>query len=285
MHYPYAPLISLLEFHTTASEYQQIISPYQDANTHDLKGTLGSDYWTIIPEYLCTRCPLCGMWRTARIDAYSLLGWSTTTELSKRIYMRLGNPPSAIKGCRHLLTYHNFISLHDIAPVELWGFSNKTGEAPLITPWFLPDDIPSYVVIHALPICRLECSQFVPSYTLFILSYYSEDPELVWQRHLKGEAELGADDPEFWHRSLVAPEQGSTSAYLYSLQQWAVQGKLGYLDFTQPDLPLRIGPGTQLPALYRNIPGAHYSYIWRNGEFIANIHQGRRVLKKLIYPF
>ena len=65
----------------------------------------------------------------------------------------------------------------------------------------------------------------------------------------------------------------------------ATQGKLGYLDFTQPDLPLRIGPGTQLPALYRNIQGAHYSYMWRNGEFIANIHQGRRVLKKLIYPF
>ena len=46
----------------------------------------------------------------------------------------------------------------------------------------------------------------------------------------------------------------------------------------------RIGPGTQLPDIYRNIQGAHYSYMWRNGEFIAEIRGGRRVFKRLIYP-
>jgi len=280
MRYPYSSLLSLLQFHTTVKEYQRIIVPYQDLIRHDLKGIPGNDYWSVIPQYLCTRCPLCNMSRAESLDTYSLYGWSTSTELSKYVYMWRDYPKPLPKHCPHLLTYHIFINFHDVLPTELWGFSNDTGEAPIVTPWFLPDDIPSYIVMHALPLCRIEAEQFVPSYTLFMLSYYSENPELVWQRHLEAERRRGGE----WSRKLADPEQLPSASVYYDLQQWAAQGKLGYLDFTQSDLPLRIGPGTQLPVIYRNIQGTHYSYMWRNGEFIAEIHGGRRVFKRLIYP-
>lgn len=279
--YPYSVLIHLLQLSTDATEYQRIVTKYQDKELRSLQLSLGLDYWAEIPDYLCTRCPLCGASRTETIDTYSLLGWSTVTELSKQIYIGWGNPRQTRESCSHLFTHHCFINLHGRIPLELWAFSNRTGEAPIVTPWFLPDDIPSYVVLHALPICRIEDAHFIPSYTLFVLSYYSENPELVWQRHLEAERQGGGE----WSRSLAAPDQLPSASIYYDLQHWATQGKLGYLDFTQSELPLRIGPGTQLPALYRNIQGTHYSYMWRNGEFIANIHQGRRVLQQLIYPF
>jgi len=47
---------------------------------------------------------------------------------------------------------------------------------------------------------------------------------------------------------------------VYQLDRWAARGQLGWLDWTQPDLPLCLGPQQPLPALYTNIAGWHRLY-------------------------
>jgi hypothetical protein len=159
--------------------------------------------------------------------------------------------------------------LHDQLPREIEYLNNRTGEVPYLTPWFFQDDMESYVVLHALPICRTESNQFAPTYTMFSLTYFSQDPKLILQRHFAVEAERGKGDPEY-HPATVYPA-GSiyTQHYdetLYDLAQWAVRGQLGWLDFTVADQPLRLGVGSQLPETYQRIHGNRKTYVWRKGS-------------------
>ncbi|MGB8647449.1 MAG: hypothetical protein WCF84_19595 [Anaerolineae bacterium] len=48
---------------------------------------------------------------------------------------------------------------------------------------------------------------------------------------------------------------------------YAERGQLGWLDWTQPGLPLRLGKGIQLPALYAHPTGKPYSYFIQDGRF------------------
>jgi len=281
MSYPYTALSGLLQFRTSSAEYTQITAAYLSPKLGTLRPTLGPDYWALLPVYVYTQCPICGVPRQEMVDTYSLLGWSgLSKELSKSIYV-LSRQPTPGFSCPHFMTYHCFLHLHGHLPVEVLSFANYTGEVPLITEWALPDDIESYVVLHALPICRMEVDHFVPSYTLFILSYFNQDPTLVVHRHFAAEWQRGAGDREFYPGVLSPPSLDRDVNEFYALQPWATQGKLGYLDFTQTDLPLQIGPGTQLPAIYQDIQGLRSAYNWHNGEITAWIKGRHTVLRSI----
>lgn len=279
MSYPYLPLISLLKFRTSVNEYSRITSFYTLPETVTLTRAVKNDYWDMLPLYFCAQCPICGAQREEMIDTYSLAGWlGLSRELRDRIYV-WPKQQFPMESCPHFMTYHRFLNLHDRVPVETSYFSNNVGEAPLITLWALPADLEAYAVLHALPICRIEEDQFVPNATLFILSYFNQDPEFVVQRHYAAEWEYGKGDREFFPSSLTPPNPDKSADPLYDLQSWAEQGRLGYLDFTQPALPLRIGQGTQLPAIYRAIEGERREYTWRKGEMITSVNGRKTVLK------
>ena len=164
--------------------------------------------------------------------------------------------------------YHLFLNLHGILPTEMLNIDNEAGGVPFITPWMMPENLETCAVIHALPICRIEGEAFVPRYTLFILAYFSPEPEAVIRQHYATEWERGKDDREFHPRSLGTPFIATSpdGQHLYDLQAWAQAGKLGYLDFTDPTLPLRIGKHLQLPTLYQQIAGRQGAYRWRDGH-------------------
>ncbi len=201
------------------------------------------------------------------MDTYNLSGWDWFNDLRSWLYQE-----SALTPCSHFLGTHKFINLHNQEPTEIDHLSNATGEAPRLSPWFLPDDVSSYVVLHALPICRIVEEKFMPSYTLFILTYFSEDPKLLLKRHLQAQAEFGKGDPEFYATTVTLPALYKTDvdeipASYYALEKTAKEGKLGWMDFSQPGLPLSIGTGNQLPRIYRSMEGKRYKYVWRNGKF------------------
>ncbi|MCE7984855.1 MAG: hypothetical protein DYG89_27090 [Caldilinea sp. CFX5] len=281
MVYPYPQLTAQLRYHVSVEQYQRIVQPILTSSGTLRIFNLGNAYWQAMPCYHYTSCPLCGAAWYELIDSYSLLGWlGVSTTISKSIYRSNGNkniPENfpALEHCIHYTSDHCFLNLHGRLPIEISYFESGTGEAPHLTGWAMPDDIESYAVLHALPLCRIAAGQFVPSYTLFILTYFSVDPRAIIWRHYTAEAERGKGDPEFYPAGLDWPDVRPEANPYYDLQAWATKGRLGYLDFTDPALPLRIGPNTQLPAIYQQIPGARYTFTWRKGIFETSINQRR----------
>lgn len=267
MSYPYPPLLSLLKFFCTPDEYKQRIKPHIGWRGGIKNPPIGDAYWQVVPLYTYAICPICRHEYREPADTYSLGGWGPYPDLMPALYVIPSeyptNPP-----CAHFLGIHAFLNLHGHLPTEVDYLSNRTGEVPYLTPWFFPDDIESYAVLHALPICRLEAEQFVPRYTIFSLTYFSQQPKEVLQRHYAEEAEYAKGDPEYYGTTVcpapIYPVRLDEA--LYDLSAWAARGQLGWLDFTRADTPLRIGAGLQLPETYRNIQGNRNIYVWRKGK-------------------
>jgi hypothetical protein len=171
--------------------------------------------------------------------------------------------------CTHFFGIHSFLNLHKVPPPDTYYWSNRTDEVPYVTPWFLPDDVPTYAVLHALPICRIEEDTFIPTYTVFSITDFSQDRREVltrWRERVRYE---GLDDPEYYPSLLATSYSVSADAHRsvqHDLVTWTHQGKLGFLDTAQSGLPLSIGKGTELPDMYRDIPGRLTTYVWTRGR-------------------
>ena len=277
MAYPYPELTKLLEFRCTSYEYQQIITPFILQDGTLLNPPKSHLYWQILPEYTIAECPICGYRVQSLADTYSLIGWyGSPLALLQSLYR--SDTPAITEGpvsqgtpkfahCEHFLGIHRFLNLHEVPPPNTYYWPNRTGEVPYVTPWFFPDDIPTYAVLHALPICRTEGDTFVPTYTVFSLTYFSQDRREILRRWRERIRE-GPNDLEYYPSLLAIPYSYSDQAHRtarYNLSDWAYRGKLGFLDITQPDLPLSIGQGIELPEIYRNIQGRLAKYIWSRG--------------------
>jgi len=265
MDYPYPLLLPLLQILCTPNEYRRVKALYLSNVKAGIKHpSLVDEYWRIVPHYTYAYCPICQARYHEPADTYSIDGWGMYPDLKKTLY----NIYSTYPRCPHFLGIHAFFNLHGNFPNEVDYLSNRAGEAPYLTPWFFPDDIASYAVLHALPVCRIEAEQFVPRYTAFSLTYFSQHPKLVLKRHYAVEAERGKDDPEYYpaifYPAPVYPARIDEA--LYDLPAWVARGQLGWLDFTQANMPLRIGVGLELPEIYRAIQGSRNTYVWRKGK-------------------
>lgn len=269
MSYPYPQLVPLLQFHCAPDEYQRVIAAYIGWSGGIARRDAGVDYWQIIPSYTYAYCPVCGTRYHEPADTYSIRGWASYNFLLKTLYVLEGYYPTP-KPCPHFVGLHVLLNLHDEQPRELDHLENNTGEVPYITPWYFSSDFESYVVLHALPICRIENDEFVPRYTVFSLTYFCRDPDLLL-RHLAAQAEEERvrEDPEYYPATVWPPGHIDKKQYneaLYDLARWAERGQLGWLDITKADWPLCLRAGMQLPEMYRQIRGRRWKYAWEKGR-------------------
>ncbi|MDQ2805322.1 MAG: hypothetical protein M3Z04_00150 [Chloroflexota bacterium] len=260
--YPHPELLDLLHIDHSPAEYHEL---HQD--THILNLLYSSKdyirYWAEIPRYKYAICPICGLPYEEPADTYTLKGWTTYLHWIYTLYPLPKKFPSA-PWCPHFLGLQRFANLHGNAPTELEFFINTAGEVPYISDWYFSADIPTYTVLHALPICRVEGTRFTPRYTTFILSYFSADKRTVLARRKELDAENLAEEYEYYQTpAFYTPEPPTpANAARYDLAAWAARGQLGWLDYTDPALPLRIGPGAALPTLYRTVVGNRTGYTW-----------------------
>ncbi|HYF63975.1 MAG TPA: tRNA (N6-threonylcarbamoyladenosine(37)-N6)-methyltransferase TrmO [Herpetosiphonaceae bacterium] len=270
MRYAYPELLPLLKVDLDVPSYLELLGPLRSSDKpyeFSLERAEHTDYWQRIPTYAYAHCPFCEIDYSAPLDTYTLWHWRSGG-LKKLPY---GKPTREFRQCEHFLGIHQFLHLHDHIPEQAFSyFPNHDGEVPFITPWFFADDLPSFAVLSALPICRILENQFVPAYTAWILSYFCVNPTLILDRHYEREAALYGHDREYWPQTVWAPGSyyTNTTVYneeLYDLTAWCRRGQLGWLDHTRPDLPLRIGEGLRLPDLYTNIQGDRRAYVYRNG--------------------
>jgi len=278
MSYPYPELTNRLEFLCNLHKYKQIVAPLISPKGRLQTPPKDHPYWHILPKYPIAECPICAYRLQNLVDTYSLLGWGSSFHgLLQSLYR--SDMPAVTAGpvtkgtpkfahCPHFMGIHSFLNLHEVPPPNTYYWSNRTGEVPYITPWFFPDDVPTYAVLHALPICRIEEDTFVPTYTVFSITYFSQDRKEIlmrWRERVRNE---GLGDPEYYPSLLAMPNSYSYEerSAQHDLVTWARQGKLGFLDVTRPMLPLFIGPGTELPEIYQHIQGRLATYTWSRGR-------------------
>ena len=178
-----------------------------------------TNYWNGIPEYLIARCPICDATFTSQLDTYSLRYW-----VRPRHGESLFGFDEKI-GCKHFVRTHHFINLNGLMPTELHHQKTLGSEVPYVHPFWLPDDVGSCAVMHALPICRPEEHRFVPSYSLYVITYYSEDPTEMLNRRWKA--------IKAWS-TLLTPTAFSNQEEIFDLVRWVRAGKLWWLDSHDP---------------------------------------------------
>jgi len=239
----------LLQIELSPAEYQAF-PPLQEA------------YLQNLPDYVIARCPLCSSTYSAHLDTYSLRYWGPPCQ-GRSVFSERAQEIN----CSHFVAAHHFINLSGVMPTEL-NYTELGCEVPYVIPVFLPDDIESYAVMHALPICRVEDGQFVPRYSVYMITYYSEEPSTLMERR--------------WQVSsseciLVGGLRRRSS---WKLTNWVQSGKLQWLNPDVPDLPLRTGPVEAFP--YVNIQGhKQFSNIYKNGKWWDQSFPAR--LKEFIF--
>jgi len=151
------PALQHLRITFTPDEYQAILAKYSIRGVF-ISSDAREDFWGRLPEYLLARCPLCGATYTGVLDTHSLCTeWVTSADIYSAVY----DDQRQRIGCRHFVAVQTFINLNGFLPTEL-NFYHVELDVPFIMPVFVPDDIPSFAVIHSLPICRIENNTFVP---------------------------------------------------------------------------------------------------------------------------
>jgi hypothetical protein len=261
--YIYPDLIPLLQFHCQPEEYLELVTQSR-LGLHSRK-TYSKDYLNTLPNYILGRCPFCDQPSEQRVDTYSLLGfWRLLDNEFTRPYIGIHNFP-VNPPCPHFVGILRLINLHNRVPSEVNDFSNSDGEVPYVTDWLLPEQVESYAVLHALPVCRIEDGQFVPRYTYFFLTYFSESPTQIFELEQANEYEWARRDKEYWGApagKLFPPQMSNRE---YDLPRWAKKGKLGYLSISAPDHQLIIASKVILPNKYRRIAGIRREYSWKEG--------------------
>jgi len=264
----------LLKIELTPAEYETI-APSRGKRA----SSAGEHYWHGLPTYLLARCPLCDGIYTATLDTYSLAHWlyaSNGKGIFREMYQDVG--------CPHFVAVQHFINLNSVTPTEV-SYIDLRSEVPYVLPVFLPDDVKSSAVMHALPICRVEQGRFVPRYSLYVITYYSTDPALLDARRLSGAFEdhymatatyRYADLP-LW-RNLPAGVEPPflRSGYIdfwFDLPAWAKGGKLLWLDASDPVLPLQTKPVEAFP--YANITGRKDEHRYRDGKLVESLYARR----------
>lgn len=270
MSYPYPLLTKQLQFLCTPEEYQEIATHQNLVQAHVIVDGRASEsqypeaarYLSILPTYTYAECPICHIRCVEKFDTYGLRGPNFKHPLGYS--MRPRNPV-----CPHFFGYHIFDNLHNQEPIEVEQFKVFWGEVPYITSWLIADDLPSVTVLHGLPICRIENGQFVPTYTMFLLTYFSEDPDWLYERFKQQERDhySGYYLGDAIVPLLTAGPSGSNTIS-YDLEFYAQNGRLGWMDVNHDEMPLRIGKGIQLPDMYKNINGTRGNVLyWGFGKF------------------
>jgi len=139
-------------------------------------------YWYALSNVVISRCPFTGQVHEQLLDTYSLIGASIRFDNGVVVDFS----PNGYEHSPHLFQVHSFIHLNGKLPNRRNLMDDvlhsSEPEIPFITPSLLNSDLQTVAVIHSIPIMNMRGKTFKPAYTLYVISYYAENPDAVLQK-------------------------------------------------------------------------------------------------------
>jgi len=243
----FTPVFDVEEYQKLLKKYNHTVTGYRMYKHDGAK----KEYWEKLPKLILAKCPICDADHSDRLDLHTTVLISSSVDVRQLLFYR--HPPYT--GCKHLVRTALFINLNNNTPQRRL-FVNS--EVPYITDCMFPTDIPeSYAVINAFPLCRIEGDKFVPTYTLFILAYYGEEPNKLFK--------LKEPDWEGLYRPVlysVDEAWKNREKKIFDLKHWIERGRLFWLDEKNGEAILR-NDADAFP--YINIEGYVEKMIYEDG--------------------
>jgi hypothetical protein len=268
-------------------QFKALISP-RYYNKGDEPPYESTHYWATIPEYLIARCPICKQPHIQQIDNYCLWHWLKISSMSTVNYDR--KP----KRCNHFVGVQSFLNFNAQLPsndeLSDKSLTSNQSEVPFINPYLLPDYIESYAVIHALPVGKIDKTNFSLPYTVFTITYYAEPWEeafnnwfFEWTKPFK--IKQNFDNFRKNREWGMSVEEADSTPFAWDLNYWVNKGKLfwldlNYLDSTNSQLALPLNKlGDTFP--YNNISGVKFAYTYTMGRYLkGNIFKEKKNFQK-----
>lgn len=226
----------LIKIELTASTYQTLLADHAWRDRQKFIERL--------PDYVIARCPFCQHENRERLDTYSVADWTRDVAGSCAFSDEVG-----LDHCEHFTLVEPFFHFHGIWPSEAKSLFGP--EVPYVIGYLLESN-QCLAVIHALPVCRIEENAFVLRYTLFLVTYFSEEPEQALEAIMEYNVEF---IDEAYEPSPFLVEVGDDWD---NLAKWVAEGKLYWLDSQDESLPLQTGDIGRFP--YANITGRSFSH-------------------------
>lgn len=217
-------------------------SAYQSLVVNRVRGQ--KRYLERLPDYVIARCPFCQRESREGLDTYSVTAWSRGSA-----GLWAFDHQTVLSHCEHFTLVEPFFHFHGLWPKEAKGLFGP--EVPYVIAHLLESN-QCLAVMHALPVCRIEGNAFLPRYTLFLITYFSHEPEQSRRAVTKYNVQF-TDEPY-----VPSPFLVETGKDWNNLAKWVAEGKLYWLDSQSDSLPLQTGDLGRFP--YANITGRTFSH-------------------------
>lgn len=220
------------------------VDEYEEASKHRASHKTRHLFFDRLPEYMVARCPYCHKENIEQLDTYSVAHHLWTKGVVGESIGRI------VHHCEHFRFIQPFVNFHSIWPSEARG--EFDAEVPHVIGHLLEKDLAS-AVIHALPICRIEDDTFVPRYTGYMVSHFSEiSKEAIENVALKFNLEFAGP------YIIYLTESRDTS--WQDLRSWVETGKLYWVDANTSTLEIRTSDAKNFP--YGDIKGKTFPVDW-----------------------
>ena len=182
-----------------------------------------------MPSYVIARCPFCSAKIIEKLDTYTIDEWKWfVTTVSRFVF----HHDLVISHCSHFALAQIFFNFHGNLD-EVRGSSIAGKTKPYVIAHLLESGR-CQAVMHALPICRIENDRFIPSYTLFVMSYFSKHPKET----VRDVERFNQNWAAAAEATLYLPLQYGEPSWA-NLPQWVAAGQLYWVDGNDPELNIR----------------------------------------------
>ena len=209
--------IHLLNTKLTVDELSVI---YKGARSY----TKGAEFVRKLPLYTVAICPFCTQENVEHLYIYGPSTWPSTGSPSQYVGM-FGRKGFAFH-CEHFVLAQNFLKYIDVKQDSIKFIPSE----PYVYGYLLEQNM-AQAVIHALPVCEYIDNRYVPVHTLFMMTYFSETAEEVYQSigHTAIER-MPAPESSTW---LIVPRIYKNEDHWKNLSLWVERGLLYWVDASQ----------------------------------------------------
>jgi hypothetical protein len=251
----------LLSNHPSPDEYMKWMRGKFDFSLpRDFLAKENQNFWTNIPRQATAICPICNARTSEQLDLNSPIFWNALVGLGQRA----ASKNETLHSCEHFFFSHVFINLAGKS-INISAYENRLDsfwlgpEIPHIIPLYFSVGDSFRVVMHAFPLCDIENGEFVPKFTVYIMTYFCNAQDMARAKEIAGKIDLEYDvrTKKLWPFNHIVSQKDAGE--WWNLPRWVFEGRLLWM---QPDSdePVLCSYPESFPFPYANIEGVINPY-------------------------